>query len=44
MRLYAEDRVVYDHLLQVASESSELPQYRDATEHLHIVASKKSIL
>ncbi|MEK4510426.1 class I SAM-dependent methyltransferase [Paenibacillus sp. FSL K6-2524] len=40
-RLYKEDRVVYDHLLQVASESSELPQYRDATEHLHIVARKK---
>ncbi|GGH18309.1 class I SAM-dependent methyltransferase [Paenibacillus segetis] len=40
-RLYNEDRIVYDHLLQVASESCELPQYRDATEHLHIVARKR---
>lgn len=41
-RLFAEDRQVYDHLVQAASEMSEAPQYRDATEHLIIVARKKS--
>lgn len=41
-RLFAEDRQVYDHLVQAASEMSEASQYRDATEHLIIVARKKS--
>ncbi|MBU5590465.1 methyltransferase domain-containing protein [Clostridium sp. MSJ-4] len=40
IKLYKEDRVVYDNLLKVAVESCELPQYRDATEHLHIVVKK----
>lgn len=37
-RLYREDRTVYDNLLQAASDTCESPQYRDATEHLVIVA------
>ncbi|WP_213504899.1 hypothetical protein [Paenibacillus faecis] len=41
-RLYREDRLVYDNLLQAASETSEAPQYREATEHLIIVARKKA--
>lgn len=41
-RLYREDRLVYDNLLQAASETSEVPQYREATEHLIIVARKKA--
>ncbi|MGF7045571.1 SAM-dependent methyltransferase [Paenibacillus sp. DS2015] len=40
-RLYRDDRRVYDNLVKVASETCELPQYRDATEHLLIVARKK---
>ncbi|ANS74225.1 hypothetical protein AWM70_06200 [Paenibacillus yonginensis] len=39
-RLYREDRVVYDNLLQAASETCEAPQFRDATEHLLVVARK----
>lgn len=40
-RLYREDRTVYDNLLQAASDTCESPQYRDATEHLVIVAVKR---
>ncbi|MBU3227636.1 class I SAM-dependent methyltransferase [Clostridium algidicarnis] len=40
LNLYKEDRGVYDNLLKVAVESCELPQYRDSTEHLHIVVKK----
>lgn len=39
-RLYKEAPEVYHNLAKVASETCELPQYRDATEHLHIVARK----
>ncbi|WP_410769364.1 class I SAM-dependent methyltransferase [Fontibacillus sp. BL9] len=39
-RLFHEDRQVYDHLVQAASETSEAPQYREATEHLLIIARK----
>jgi len=41
VKLYNENRVVYDNLVKVASETCEYPQYRDATEHLHIVVRKK---
>lgn len=40
LRLYQEDRPVYDNLLRAVSETCEYPQYRDATEHLHIVVRK----
>ncbi len=31
---------VYDHYIEKACEYCELPQYRDATEHLHIIVRK----
>jgi S-adenosylmethionine-dependent methyltransferase len=33
---------VYANIVQVAAETSELPQYRDTGEHLHIVVRKRS--
>lgn len=39
-RLYIEDPVIYGNLLQAASETSEAVQYRDATEHMVIVARR----
>jgi len=39
-KLYAEHRDIYDNLVKVAAETCEYPQYRDATEHLHIVVQK----
>lgn len=41
-RLYDEDRPAYDNLLRAASETCEAPQYRDATEHLHLVVRRRS--
>jgi len=41
-RIAAEHPAVFPNLVQMASETSELPQYRDATEHLHIVVRKTS--
>ena len=40
-RLYKEQPNVYKDLLEVAKRTCELPQYRDATEHLHVVVRKK---
>ena len=31
----------YENIVQMAAETSELEQYRDGTDHLHIVARKK---
>ncbi len=31
----------YDNIVEFAAETCELPQYRDATDHLHIVARSK---
>lgn len=39
-RLQQENPAAYANLVQVAAETCELPQYRDATAHLHIVAQK----
>jgi SAM-dependent methyltransferase len=39
-RLAAEDPVVYQNVVRVAAESSESPQYRDCTEHIHFVVQK----
>lgn len=38
--LYENMPDVYDNYLEIASECCELPQYRDSTEHLHIVVQK----
>ncbi|MBC7220697.1 methyltransferase domain-containing protein [Candidatus Bipolaricaulota bacterium] len=36
------DPVAYANVLRLAEETCELPQYRDATEHLHVVVRKLS--
>jgi len=36
-RIAAADPVAYENVLRLAAETCELPQYRDATEHLHVV-------
>ena len=38
--LYKNNRNVYENILKTVSETCELPQYRDITEHLHIIAKK----
>ena len=40
VELAVEDKNVYNNLLKVASETCEYPQYRDATEHIHIIVKK----
>ncbi|WP_172194333.1 class I SAM-dependent methyltransferase [Saccharibacillus qingshengii] len=40
IRLCTEDREAYDNLVRAASETCEAPQYRDATEHLHLVVRR----
>lgn len=40
IELAEEDKNVYNNLLKVASETCECPQYRDATEHIHILVRK----
>ncbi|MBZ9635027.1 class I SAM-dependent methyltransferase [Clostridium sp. FP1] len=40
-KVYEENRAVYDNFVKVAVEKCELPQYRDATEHLNIVVGIK---
>ena len=39
-RLYKEKRKIYRNILKVVAETCELPQFRDITEHLHIVVGK----
>jgi len=36
-RIAVADPVAYENVLRLAAETCELPQYRDATEHLHAV-------
>jgi hypothetical protein len=38
--LKRENPIAYANIVQVAAETCELPQYRDATDHLHIVVRK----
>ncbi len=40
-RLKQDDPVAYENVVAVAAESSELKQYRGATDHLHIVVRKR---
>jgi S-adenosylmethionine-dependent methyltransferase len=40
-RLAADNPEAYANVVEVAAETCELAQYRDSTDHLHIVASKK---
>ncbi len=39
-RLAADNPEAYANVVQVAAETSELEQYRDSTDHLHIVVRK----
>ena len=39
-KLQAQDPAAHANLVRVAAETCELPQYRDATAHLHIVVRK----
>lgn len=38
--MHENHREAYENILKVAAETCELPQYRDATEHLNIVVRK----
>jgi hypothetical protein len=42
-QLAKENPDVYENIVQVAAEMCELKQYRDSTEHMHVVARKKRI-
>jgi S-adenosylmethionine-dependent methyltransferase len=39
-QLAATDRAAYENIVNFAAETCELKQYRDSTDHLHIVAVK----
>jgi S-adenosylmethionine-dependent methyltransferase len=39
-RLKGDKPAVYDSLVEFAAETAELPQFRDATDHLHYVVEK----
>jgi hypothetical protein len=40
-RLATENPGAYRNIVQIAAETSELAQYKDSTDHLHIVARKR---
>lgn len=40
IELSSENKDVYNNLIKVSAETCEYPQYRDATEHLHVVVRK----
>jgi hypothetical protein len=40
-RLAVENPEAYGNVVQVAAETCELPQYRESTDHLHIVVRKR---
>lgn len=39
--LMKDKSAVYNNIVHMAAETSELPQYRDACDHLHIVIRKR---
>jgi hypothetical protein len=41
-RLAADNPEAYANVVEVAAETCELEQYRDSTDHLHIVVTKES--
>lgn len=43
-QLASENAAAYENIVQVAAEMCELPQYRDSTEHLHLVVRKPGSL
>jgi SAM-dependent methyltransferase len=40
-RLAIDDPEAYENIVQLAAETCELKQYKDSTDHLHIIARKK---
>lgn len=42
-RLATEIPEAYENVVQMAAETSELSQYRDSTDHLHILVRKNSV-
>jgi SAM-dependent methyltransferase len=40
-QLATDNPEAYENVVQMAAETSEMEQYRDATDHLHIIARKK---
>ncbi len=42
-KVYEDNRKAYDNLVQRAAETCEMPQFRDATEHLSIIVRKKTM-
>jgi hypothetical protein len=41
-QLATDNPDAYENVVQMAAETSEMKQYRDGTDHLHIVARKKA--
>ena len=41
-QLATDNPEAYENIVQMAAETSELVQYRDSTDHLHVVARKKA--
>ncbi len=39
-RIATEDHPSYENVLRLVAETCELPQYRDCTEHLHVVVQR----
>jgi hypothetical protein len=39
-RIATEDHPAYENILRLVAETCELPQYRDCTEHLHVVVQR----
>jgi S-adenosylmethionine-dependent methyltransferase len=42
-KLAVDNPEAYENVVKVAAETCELEQYRDSTDHLHVVARKKGI-
>lgn len=42
-RMAIEQPAAFTNLVRIGSDTSELPQYRDATEHLHVVVRKPAM-
>lgn len=44
LALSERDPEAHDNVITVAAETSELPQYRDATDHLHLVIRRRGLV
>jgi hypothetical protein len=39
-KIATEDQPAYENIMRLVAETCELPQYRDCTEHLHVVVQR----